>query len=147
MTTLSSSLNHFLPRSRLLSTTTTATATSRSISISRAKSKLRSEHDPDKALAVYSSVVAHLQSPVASRYALDLTVRRLAKSHRYFDIESLVESQKSDPKITQEPFLLTLILTYGRAGMLDQAIQNFQQLDSLGTSRSAVSSRSVRIDG
>ncbi|KAJ7944316.1 Pentatricopeptide repeat-containing protein [Quillaja saponaria] len=118
---------------RLYSTTSSA------ISISQAKSKLRNEHDPDKALEIYSSVSKHYRSPVSSRYAQDLTVRRLAKSHRFSDIEKLIESQKNDPKIIQEPFLSTLIRSYGRAGMFDQALRTYDQMDQLGTPRSAIS--------
>ncbi|KAJ4961456.1 hypothetical protein NE237_021366 [Protea cynaroides] len=112
---------------------------SSAISISAAKARLRTEHDPDKALAIYSSVSDHYRSPVSSRYAQDLTVKRLAKSRRYSDIEALIESHKKDPKITQEPFLATLIRSYGLAGMADHALRTFEQMDELGTRRSAIS--------
>ncbi|CAK9152434.1 unnamed protein product [Ilex paraguariensis] len=119
--------------------TTTATATTATISISKAKAKLKSEYDPDKALEIYSSVSNHYTSPVSSRYAQDLTVKRLAKSHRFAEIETLVESHKKDPKITQEPFLSTLIRSYGRVGMFDHAFKTYNQMDDLGTPRSAIS--------
>lgn len=119
--------------------TTTATTNSSAISISRAKSKLRTEHDPDKALEIYSSVSKHYSSPTSSRYVQDLTVRRLAKSHRFADIESLIESHKKDPKIKQEPYLSTLIRSYGQAGMFDHAKRTFDQMEELGTPRSTVS--------
>ncbi|EOX91145.1 hypothetical protein SCA6_012852 [Theobroma cacao] len=131
---------------RHLSTTTTTAATassSISISISQAKNKLRTEYDPDKALEIYSSVSKHYSSPSSSRYAQDLTVRRLAKSRRFSDIESLIESHKTDPKITQEPFLSTLIRSYGIAGMLDHAIKTFDQMDQFGTPRSTISFNSL----
>ncbi|PPE02178.1 hypothetical protein GOBAR_DD00776 [Gossypium barbadense] len=105
----------------------------------QAKSKLRTEYDPDKALEIYSSVSKHYSSPSSSRYAQDLTVRRLAKSRRFSDIESLIESHKTDPKISQEPFLSTLIRSYGIAGMLDHAIKTFHQMDQFGTPRSTIS--------
>ncbi|XP_031268431.1 pentatricopeptide repeat-containing protein At4g36680, mitochondrial [Pistacia vera] len=110
-----------------------------SMSISQAKSRLRSEYDPDKALEIYSSVSKHYSSPVSSRYAQDLTVRRLAKSRRFDDIENLLESHKQDPKITQEPFLSTLIRSYGQAGMFDHAMRTFEQMEHLGTPRSVIS--------
>ena len=129
----------------LCTTTTTATTatSSSSISISQAKSKLRTEYDPDKALEIYSSVSKHYSSPSSSRYAQDLTIRRLANSRRFSDIESLIESHKTDPKISQESFLSTLIRSYGIAGMLDHAIKTFQQMDQLGTPRSAISFNSL----
>ncbi|KAF5736059.1 hypothetical protein HS088_TW14G00193 [Tripterygium wilfordii] len=127
---------------RHLSTSAAAAATvtpPSSISISNAKSRLRSEYDPDKALEIYTSVSKHYSSPLASRYAQEFTVRRLAKARRFSDVESLIESQKSDPKITEEPFLCTLIRSYGIAGMFDQALNTFSQMDSLGTPRTALS--------
>ncbi|KAK9284178.1 hypothetical protein L1049_023346 [Liquidambar formosana] len=147
---MSSSLRHVrhLSNSAAAATTTTTTTTtttaaaarsSSAISISRAKAILRTEHDPDKALEIYSSVSNHYTSPVSSRYAQDLTVKRLAKSRRFTDIENLIESHKKDPKITQEPFLCTLIRSYGRAGMFDHALKTFNQMDELGTPRSAIS--------
>ncbi|KAH7566433.1 hypothetical protein JRO89_XS08G0160000 [Xanthoceras sorbifolium] len=139
---MSSSLRHFRRFSTTASATATATATS-SISISQAKSKLRSEYDPDKALEIYSSLSKNYSSPVSSRYAQDLTVRRLAKSRRFDDIETLIESHKKDPKITQEPFLSTLIRSYGQAGMFDHAIRTFDQMDELGTPRSVISFNSL----
>ncbi|KAJ6420048.1 hypothetical protein OIU84_030047 [Salix udensis] len=112
---------------RHLSTTTT-----KKISISKAKSRLRTEHDPDKALAIFSSASSNESSPpFVSRYAQDLTVRRLAKSHRFADIESLLESHKSNPQIKQEPFLSSLIRSYGVAGMFDQALKTYQEMDQL----------------
>jgi pentatricopeptide repeat protein len=127
---MSSTLRHL----RHLSTTT------QKISITKAKSRLRTEHDPDKALAIFSSASSNDSSPpVVSRYAQDLTVRRLVKSHRFADIESLMESHKSDPKIKQEPFLSSLIRSYGVAGMFDQALKTYQEMDQLGTPRSCIS--------
>ncbi|KAM6564556.1 hypothetical protein CsatB_024554 [Cannabis sativa] len=113
------------------------------ISISKAKLKLRSEYDPDKALQIYSSVSDHYASPTISRYAQDLTIRRLAKSRRFTDIEALIESHKKDPKIKQEPYLSTLIRSYGRAGMFEQAMKTFEQMDELGTPRSVISFNSL----
>ncbi|GKU94554.1 hypothetical protein SLEP1_g8033 [Rubroshorea leprosula] len=124
---------------RHLSTTTS----SPSNPISRATTKLRTEYDPDKALEIYSSASKHDSSPSSSRYAQELTVRRLAQSRRFSDIESLIESHKNDPRITQEPFLSNLIRSYGLSGMLDHAIKTFHQMDELGTPRSAISFNSL----
>ncbi|KAK3033825.1 hypothetical protein RJ639_034243 [Escallonia herrerae] len=121
------------------SVTTAAPTPSPSVSISKAKSKLRSEHDPDKALELYSSISTHYTSPVSSRYAQDLTIKRLFRSRRFSDIEALIESHKTDPKITQEPFLTTLIRSYGSAGMFAEALKTYNQMDELGAPRSAVS--------
>ncbi|XP_030524060.2 pentatricopeptide repeat-containing protein At4g36680, mitochondrial [Rhodamnia argentea] len=127
------------PAPAAATTSAEASASASSISISRAKSKLRSEFDPDKALQIYSSVSKHYSSPVASRYAQDLTIRRLAKSRRFADVEALVESHKKEPQITQEPYLCTLIRSYGIAGMFDHAMRTFEQMDRLGTPRTVLS--------
>ncbi|KAL3525408.1 hypothetical protein ACH5RR_013780 [Cinchona calisaya] len=133
-----------LRRLRHLSTTAAAapstTATNPStITTSRAKSKLKHVYDPDKALEIYSSVSPDYTSPLSSRYTQEYTVRRLAKSHRFSDIENFLESHKNDPKITQEPFLSSLIRSYGIAGMFDHALKTYNQMEDLGTPRSNVS--------
>ncbi|KAE8685991.1 Pentatricopeptide repeat-containing protein [Hibiscus syriacus] len=130
-----------LSQLRRFSTTTNAVAAVHlsSISVSQAKNKLRTEYDPDKALEIYSSVSKNYSSPASSRYAQDLTVRRLANSRRFSEIESFLESHKTDPKISQEPFHSTLIRSYGIAGMLDHAIKTFHQMDQFGTPRSTIS--------
>ncbi|KAH7520058.1 hypothetical protein FEM48_Zijuj08G0103600 [Ziziphus jujuba var. spinosa] len=136
----STPIRHLRHLRHLSSTAATTTSAAKpSISISRAKSKLRSEHDPDKALEIYSSLSKNYCSPTSSRYAQDLTVRRLAKARRFSDIETLIESHKTDPKITEEPYLSTLIRSYGLAGMFDHALRTFEQMDELGTSRSVIS--------
>ncbi|KAK4711893.1 hypothetical protein R3W88_006406 [Solanum pinnatisectum] len=133
-----------LRQARHLTTTAAAVAASSppstiTISISKAKSKLKAEHDPDKALEIYSSVSDRYVSPLSSRYAQEFTVKRLAKSHRFSDIENFLESHKNSPKITQEPFLSSIIRSYGVAGMFDHAFKIYHQMDDLGTPRSAIS--------
>ncbi|AEC06777.1 Pentatricopeptide repeat-containing protein mitochondrial [Arabidopsis thaliana] len=109
------------------------------ITMSKAKSKLRKVQDPDKALAIYKSVSNNSTSPLSSRYAMELTVQRLAKSQRFSDIEALIESHKNNPKIKTETFLSTLIRSYGRASMFDHAMKMFEEMDKLGTPRTVVS--------
>lgn len=121
------------------SSTSTTTTTTTTISISKAKSKLKAEHDPDKALKIYSSVSDRYISPLSSRYAQEYTVKRFAKSRRFSDIESFLESHKNSPQITQEPFLSSIIRSYGVAGMFDHALKIYHQMDDLGTPRSAIS--------
>lgn len=120
-----------------------STTSTSSISVAKAKYKLRTEYDPDKALKIYSSLSKNDTPPTVSRYAQDLTVRRLVKSHRFSDVLNFLESHKKDPKITQEPFLSTLIRSYGRAGMFDDALRTYEQMDELGTPRSAISFNSL----
>lgn len=130
-----------LRQARHLATASAAAASTSAatISISKAKSVLQSEHDPDKALEIYSSVSGHYSSPLSSRYAQEYTVKRLAKSHRFSDIEAFLESHKKDPKVTQEPFLATIIRSYGIVGMFSNALSTYEQMSDLGTPRSSVS--------
>ncbi|XP_058090361.1 small ribosomal subunit protein mL103 (rPPR7)-like [Magnolia sinica] len=129
-----SSRHRLLLHFRLFSTT--LSPSSPPISLSSAKSKLRSVHDPDEALSIFSSISNPTR--ISSCYALDLTVKRLSRARRFSDVQSLIESQKAhpNPHIPEEPFISTLILSYGRAGMLDHAIRTFDQMDA---PRSAVS--------
>ncbi|XP_074263890.1 small ribosomal subunit protein mL103 (rPPR7)-like [Silene latifolia] len=138
MKNLSSQISRRLLR-HLSTTATTAAAPSSTITIHKAKHKLQKEHVPDKALEIYSSVSSNSTSPLSSRYAKQLTVQRLAKSRRFDDIETLIESLKNDPKITQEPYFCTLIRCYGKAGMFDHAIKLYDQMEELGTPRSCLS--------
>ncbi|KAJ6378760.1 hypothetical protein OIU78_028894 [Salix suchowensis] len=47
------------------------------------------------------------------------------------------------PQIKQEPFLSSLIRSYGVAGMFDQALKTYQEMDQLGTPRSCISFNSL----
>lgn len=143
---MASSSSALLRRARHLSTAVATAATtdvtnSASMTISKAKSKLRTEHDTDKALDIYSTVKANhsTSSPGSAHHAQQITVRRLAKSHRFSDIEALIESHKSDPRITDEHFLSSLIKSYGIAGMFEHALNTYNQMEALKTPRSALS--------
>ncbi|KAG9442295.1 hypothetical protein H6P81_018149 [Aristolochia fimbriata] len=116
--------------------------TSPDASLTALKSKLKAEHDPDKLLAIFSSAVDNLPT-VSNRYALDITVKRLAKSRRFSDIENLIESLKKSPKITQEAHASSLIRAYASAGMVDHAVKMFEEMHVLGAPRSVVSFNAV----
>ncbi|KAM7263606.1 hypothetical protein ACFE04_001289 [Oxalis oulophora] len=100
---------------------------------------LRAEYDPDKALEIYSS----LSKTLTSRNALELTVRRLAKSKRYDDIVSLIQSHKQDPKFKTEYFLSAFIKCYGVASMPVHALNTYNQIDELGIPRTVNSFNAV----
>ncbi|KFK40233.1 hypothetical protein AALP_AA3G348000 [Arabis alpina] len=129
----------FLRRFSTAATVPPTTVSSTTITVSKVKSKLRKVQDPDKALAIYNSVTNNSSSPLSSRYAMELTVQRLAKSQRFSDIESLIESQKKDPRIKTESFHSTLIRSYGRASMFDHAMKIFEEMGKFGTPRTVVS--------
>nr|XP_043632872.1 pentatricopeptide repeat-containing protein At4g36680, mitochondrial [Erigeron canadensis] len=138
----SSSSSTLLRRARHLSTVAATTVTNPTpMTISKAKSKLRTEHDTDKALDIYSTVQSNhsTSSPGSAHHAQQITVRRLAKSHRFSDIETLIESHKNDPRVTDEGFLSSLIRSYGIAGMFDNALKTYTQMEITKTPRSALS--------
>ncbi|KAK6150924.1 hypothetical protein DH2020_015856 [Rehmannia glutinosa] len=129
-----------LRRARHLSSATSVAI--KPVTISQTKSKLRNVYDPDEALKIYSSFTAANDpstSPASTRYAQELAVRRLAKSHRFSDIKNFLESHKSLPQITQEPFLSSLIRSYGVVGMFENAINTYNEMTDLGTPRSTLS--------
>ncbi|KAG8384039.1 hypothetical protein BUALT_Bualt04G0076600 [Buddleja alternifolia] len=112
------------------------------VTISKTKSKLRNIHDPDEALKIYFSFTSTNDpstSPASARYAQELAVRRLAKSHRFSDIETFLESHKSNPQITDEPYVSSLIRSYGSVGMFENALNTYNQMTDLGTPRSSLS--------
>ncbi|KAL7141753.1 hypothetical protein ABFS83_08G074700 [Erythranthe nasuta] len=134
-----------LRRARHLSTVATAAAI-KPITISQTKNKIRKGHDPDEALQIYSSFTATndpTTSPASTRHLQELTVRRLAKSHRFSDIKDFLESHKSQPQITSEPFLASLIRCYGIAGMFENAVNTYNEMSDLGTPRSTLSFNSL----
>ncbi|GJS93235.1 pentatricopeptide repeat-containing protein [Tanacetum coccineum] len=143
---MASSSSALLRRARHLSTTAaaaaaTTTTTPTTMTISKAKSKLRTEHDTNKALDIYTTVQNNhsSSSPGSTHHAQQITVRRLAKSHRFSDIEKLIESHKNDPRIKDEQFLSSLIKSYGIAGMFDHAYKTYDEMGFYKTPRSSLS--------
>lgn len=130
-----------LRRARHLSTA--AAAAAKPANISSVKKRLRTKvYDPDETLKVYASLTATTDgsaSPASARHIQELTVRRLAKSRRFSDIEAFLESHKSHPQITDEPFVSSLIRSYSVAGMIENAVNTYNQMTDLGTPRSTLS--------
>lgn len=134
-----------LRRARHFSTAAAAAAAAavEPVTISQTKSRLRRKgYDPDEALKIYSSFTAtnDPSTSIASRrYVQELTVRRLAKAHRFSDIKTFLEDHKSQPQITDEAFLSSLIRCYGIAGMFENAVNTYNEMTNLGTPRSSFS--------
>ncbi|GFP84448.1 pentatricopeptide repeat-containing protein at4g36680 mitochondrial [Phtheirospermum japonicum] len=127
---------------RRLSTAATSEAAVELVTISQTKNRLRNAYDPDEALKIYSSFTAAndpTTSPASTRFVQELTVRRLAKSHRFSDIKNFLESHKSQPQISQEPFLSSLIRSYGVVGMFENAVNTYNEMTDLGTPRTPLS--------
>ncbi|KAL4186181.1 hypothetical protein AMTRI_Chr09g12930 [Amborella trichopoda] len=103
-----------------------------------ARRKLRYTSEPSKVIDIFNSV-QELNGVAGARAVRDLVVRRLVKSQRFSDIETLLENQKKHPHAKVERFLSDVILAYGRAKMADQAIKTFYQMDELGCPRTVSS--------
>lgn len=133
MAFLSASRRHlslFFHLRRGLTTAENASAPA-GISAAVAKFRLLKEFDPDRAVSILSAIDVKSSSVTTARYALDLTVRRLARTRRFSDVEALIESRKSEATSPTEPYVASLILSYGSAGMLDHAIRTFDQVPTL----------------
>ncbi|KAL3844847.1 hypothetical protein ACJIZ3_002250 [Penstemon smallii] len=128
---------------RHLSTAAAASAAAaKPVTISHTKSRLKKVHDPDEALKIYYSFTTSNDpstSPSSIRHAQEFTVRRLAKSQRFSDIETFLESHKSNPQITHEPFISSLIRSYGVAGMFENALKTYNEMTDFGTPRTTLS--------
>lgn len=119
-----------------------STAAVKPVNISSVKKRLKNVFDPDEALKVYASFTTTNDasaSPASARHVQELAVRRLAKSHRFSDIVTFLESHKSNPQITEESFVASLIRSYGIAGMAENALNTYNQMADLGTPRSTLS--------
>ncbi|CAA7391117.1 unnamed protein product [Spirodela intermedia] len=123
---------------RLLSSSS-ASPPQTSSSATAAKKKLRDERDAVKSLSLLSSISDSDSPAAAGRYAVELVVKRLAKSRNFSEIENLIESRKREPMITQEPYVVSIITAYGYAGMIDHAIRTFDEMDKHGAPRTVLS--------
>lgn len=112
----------------LLSSSRRHLSTAAPASAASVNSKLRKVFDPDEAIAILSSTSDPTSS--SARFALDIAVRRLSRSRRFADVQTLIESRRTSyPKSKQdEHFLSTLILTYGTAAMLTNARNLFDEI-------------------
>ncbi|KAG6524425.1 pentatricopeptide repeat-containing protein At4g36680, mitochondrial-like [Zingiber officinale] len=123
-------LSLFCHLRRGLSTAENASG-SAGISAAVAKFRLQKEFDPDRAVSILSAIDAKSSSVTTSRYALELAVRRLARTRRFSDVEALIESRKSEATSLTEPYVASLILSYGTTGMLDHAMRTFDEVPTL----------------
>ncbi|CAN1319121.1 Pentatricopeptide repeat-containing protein At3g13160, mitochondrial [Linum perenne] len=75
-----------------------------------------------------------------SRYDVYLTTaKRLAKYHKHYMIEEIIEHQKKFTDIKNEQFVSRLIVVYGKVGMFRQARKLFDEMPSLGCEQTVYS--------
>lgn len=103
-----------------------------------ALSKLKSERDPDKLFNLFKAN-AHNKLVVENRFAFEDTVSRLAGAGRFDHIEHLLEHQKTLPQGRREGFIMRIIMLYGKAGMVQHAIDTFRDMHLYGCKRTVKS--------
>ncbi|KNA07622.1 hypothetical protein SOVF_170130, partial [Spinacia oleracea] len=100
--------------------------------------KLKKERDPDKLFKLFKDN-SHNRLVIENKYAFEDTVSRLAGAKRYDYIEHLLEHQKSLPQGRREGFVVRVIMLYGRAGMVKQAVDTFYGMHLFGCRRTVKS--------
>ncbi|KAL0318910.1 UNVERIFIED_CONTAM: Pentatricopeptide repeat-containing protein, mitochondrial [Sesamum angustifolium] len=73
------------------------------------------------------------------RLVYKTTVRRLAKGGHFSYIHEILDHQKVYPDIKDEHFTARLICLYGKAKMLDHALQLFDEMPELNCPRTVLS--------
>ncbi|KAI0499576.1 hypothetical protein KFK09_017782 [Dendrobium nobile] len=86
-------------------------------SSSPSNSHLRNDHDPIKTLPLPKPSF----SSTSGRFAVELAARRLSR----------IKFRESNPTVSHESFLSTVILSYGSAHKLDRAIAIFEEIPRL----------------
>ncbi|CAN0841100.1 Pentatricopeptide repeat-containing protein At1g80150, mitochondrial [Linum grandiflorum] len=89
--------------------------------------KLKCERDPEK---LYNLFKANAKNRliIENRFAFEDTISRLAGAKRFDYIEDLLEEQKSLPQGRREGFMVRIIMLYGKAGMVEHALNAFYDM-------------------
>ncbi|KAK4358001.1 hypothetical protein RND71_023611 [Anisodus tanguticus] len=100
--------------------------------------KLKKEKNPEKLFQLFKEN-AHNKIVIENRYVFEDTVSRLAGAGRFDYIENLLEHQKSLPQGRREGFIIRIIMLYGKAGMIENAIKTFYDMHLYGCPRTVKS--------
>lgn len=100
--------------------------------------KLKKERDPDKLFSLFKAN-AHNKVVFENRFAFEDTVSRLVGAGCLDYIENLLEHQKTLPQGRREGFVIRIIMLYGKAGMIDHAVNTFFDMDLYGCRRTVKS--------
>lgn len=100
--------------------------------------KLKKERDPDKLFQLFKDN-AHNRLVIENKYAFEDTVSRLAGAGRFDYIGHLLEHQKSLPQGRREGFIVRIIMLYGKAGMIEHAMNTFYDMHLIGCKRTVKS--------
>ncbi|ERN19591.1 hypothetical protein AMTRI_Chr02g257110 [Amborella trichopoda] len=99
---------------------------------------LKSEKDPERILQICREASLTPESHL-DRVAYTVAVEKLTATQSFAAIREFIEEHKKRPDLQNERFMVKAILLYGKAGMLDQAIQTFKQMGDLNLTRTVKS--------
>ncbi|XP_052202468.1 pentatricopeptide repeat-containing protein At1g61870, mitochondrial isoform X2 [Diospyros lotus] len=106
---------------------------------SRAALKLlKSEKNPERILEICRAASLTPDSPL-DRSAFSIAISQLAGANYFEGIRSFLDELKARPDLRNERFLAYSIVLYGRADLLDNALQTFDKIPDLGVERTAKS--------
>lgn len=100
--------------------------------------RLKKEKNPEKLFQLFKEN-AHNKIVIENRYVFEDTVSRLAGAGRFDYIEILLEHQKTLPQGRREGFIIRIIMLYGMAGMIQNAIKTFYDMHLYGCPRTVKS--------
>ncbi|KAL4556294.1 hypothetical protein LXL04_038941 [Taraxacum kok-saghyz] len=100
--------------------------------------KLKAERDPEKLFHLFKAN-AHNRLVIENLVAFEDTISRLAGARRFDYIEQLLEHQKALPQGRREGFIMRIISLYGKAGMVNHAINTFKGMHLYGCPRTVKS--------
>ncbi|KAL5993484.1 hypothetical protein ACLOJK_014409 [Asimina triloba] len=107
------------------------------ISFRALKSSIRSERDPEKVAQIFQSS-SDWPRVRRDRSVFDLTIRKLASFRRSDLIDRVLTHQKSfaaAPGSVSEGFMIRIMKLYSDAGMVDEAVRTFDEMEKVGCDR------------
>ncbi|KAG6638984.1 pentatricopeptide repeat-containing protein At1g61870, mitochondrial [Carya illinoinensis] len=129
---------HHFSTSSVLSPNSTTPLTSKE-KTRAALSLLKSEQNPHKILEICRAAFLTPDSHL-DRIAFSVAISKLSSANHFDVIRQFLEEElKSRPDLKTERFASHVIVLYGQAKMLHQAVETFQQMDRLGIDRSVKS--------
>ncbi|XP_021766904.1 pentatricopeptide repeat-containing protein At1g61870, mitochondrial-like [Chenopodium quinoa] len=129
--------NYSLSPSSILSSDSKTILTSKEKSRA-ALSLLKTEKNPEKILDICRAASLTPESHL-DRICFSVAVSKLTESNYFEGIRVFIEDLKKRPDLRNERFISHSIVLYGQAGMLQNAIDTFQQMEELGIHRTVKS--------
>ncbi|XP_028762965.1 pentatricopeptide repeat-containing protein At1g61870, mitochondrial-like [Neltuma alba] len=101
--------------------------------------RLKAEENPERILEICRSASLNPEAYI-DRICFSITVSKLTAAKQFESIRQLLEELKTRPDFNEnDGFACHVIIWYGQANMLEDAILTFKQLDQLGITRSVKS--------